>query len=205
LEPRFARILLERPLQKPALFVPRQTALAVMQSLERAFADFGGVPREILFDQLKAVVIEDQRPDGGKLLENAEFGRFAAHWDFRIRACRPYRAQTKGKVERPVSYLRSSFLYGREFLGDADLADQCTRWLTDVANVRIHGTTGERPDERFQRDEQATLQPLAPRPYRSLVLLPPRETVATTRSVPQVAVERRALAHYGALLAEEAS
>jgi hypothetical protein len=176
-----------------------------MQSLERAFADFGGGPREILFDQLKAVIIEDQRPDGGKLLENAEFGRFAAHWGFRIRACRPYRAQTKGKVERPVSYLRSSFLYGREFLGDTDLADHCARWLTDVANVRMHGTTGERPAERFARDEQAALQPLAPRPYRSLVLVPPRDAVTTTRSVPHVAVERRALAHYGALLAEEAS
>jgi transposase len=186
-------------------FVPRQTALAVMQSLERAFAAFGGVPAEILFDQLKAVIIEDQRPDGGTLLANVEFGRFAAHWGFRIRACRPYRAQTKGKVERPVSYVRSSFLYGREFLGDADLADQCTRWLADVANVRRHGTTGERPVERFRRDEQAALQPLAARPYRSLVLLPPRAEAATTRTVPHVAVERRALAQYGALLAEEAS
>jgi transposase len=186
-------------------FVPRQTALTVMESLERAFAAFGGVPREILFDQLKAVIVEDQRPGGGKLLENAEFGRFAAHWGFRIRACRPYRAQTKGKVERPVGYLRSSFLYGREFLGDADLADQCTRWLRDVANVRIHGTTGERPLDRFQRDEQSLLQSLAARPYRSRVLVPVRVEVATTRRVPQVAVERRALAHYGALLAEEAS
>lgn len=113
--------------------------------------------------------------------------------------------QTKGKVERPVSYLRSSFLDGRQFLGDADLADQCTRWLAEVANVRLHGTTGERPAERFARDELAALQPLAPRPYRSLVLVPPCEPVATTRSVPHVAVERRALAHYGALLAEEAS
>jgi hypothetical protein len=139
------------------------------------------------------------------LLENAEFARFAAHHGFRIRACRPYRAQTKGKVERPVSYLRTSFLYGREFLGDADLADQCARWLRDVANARIHGTTGERPDARFQRDEQAVLQPLATRPYRSLVLLPPPADVATTRRVPQVAVERRALAHYAALLSEEAS
>lgn len=104
-----------------------------------------------------------------------------------------------------MSYLRSSFLYGREFLGDADLADQCTRWLADGANVRIHGTTGERPVERFRRDEQAALQRLAARPYRSLVLLPPRDEVATKRRVPQVEVERRALAHYGALLAEEAS
>lgn len=186
-------------------FVPRQTALAVMHSLERAFAEFGGVPVEVLFDQLKAVILDDQRLTGGKLLENAEFARFAAHWGFRIRACRPYRAQTKGKVERPVSYLRTSFLYGREFLGDADLADQCARWLQEVANVRIHGTTGERPEERFLRDEQAVLQPLAARPYRSLVLVPPRDEVAAPRRVPHVTVERRALAQYGALLAGEAS
>jgi hypothetical protein len=104
-----------------------------------------------------------------------------------------------------VGYLRSSFLYGREFLGDADLADQCTRWLRDVANVRIHGTTGERPVDRFLREEQPLLQPLAARPYRSLVLMPPRIELVPTRSVPQVAVERRALAHYGALVAEEVS
>ena len=75
----------------------------------------------------------------------------------------------------------------------------------DVGNVRSYGTTGEPPEERFQRDEQTALQPLALRPYRSLVLKPPQASVATTRSVPHVAVERRALAHYGALLAEEAS
>lgn len=82
-------------------FVPRQTALTVMQSLERAFAAFGGVPVEILFDQLKAVIIEDQRPDGGKLLENAEFGRFAAHWGFRIRACRPIARRPRGRSSGP--------------------------------------------------------------------------------------------------------
>jgi transposase len=182
-------------------FVPRQTALTVMHGIERAFAAFGGVPAELLFDQMKSVIVEDQRPGGGRLLENPEFGRFASHWGFRIRACRPYRAQTKGKVERPVGYLRTSFLYGREFLGDADLADQCARWLTEVANARVHGTVGERPDVRFARDEQAVLQPLAPRPYRSLVLVSPR-VEAVTRVVPHVDVERRALAHYGSLVAE---
>lgn len=184
-------------------FVPRQTALTVMLGLERAFATFGGVPRELLFDQLKAVVVEDHRGVGGRLLENAEFLRFAAHWDFRIRACRPYRAQTKGKVERPVRYLRENFLYGRTFLGDADLADQCTRWLADVANPRIHGTTKEPPVARFTRDEQATLQPLAARPYRSLVLhaAPASPTPAPRSALPRVAVERRALSQYGTLLA----
>lgn len=182
-------------------FVPRQTAVTVMHGLERAFAAFGGVPQEVLFDQLKAVIVEDHRPGGGRLLENAEFGRFAAHWGFRIRACRPYRAKTKGKVERPVRYLRDSFLYGRTFLGDADLAAETTRWLTEVANCRVHGTTGERPDHRWARDEHATLQPLAARPYRSLVWSVP-DPVPTTRVRPAITVERRSLATYGALLHE---
>ncbi|MEO5818441.1 MAG: IS21 family transposase, partial [Gemmatimonadaceae bacterium] len=85
-------------------FYPRQTMTTVMRGLESAFAYIGGVPRELLFDQLKAVIQDDDRPSGGKVLENPEFLRFAAHWGFKIRACRPYRAKTKGKVERPVHY-----------------------------------------------------------------------------------------------------
>jgi transposase len=179
-------------------FVARQTALTVMLGLERAFAAFGGVPREILFDQLKSVVVADHRPGGGRLLENAEFLRFAAHWGFRVRACRPYRAKTKGKVERPVGYLRASFLYGRTFLGDADLADQTTRWLAEVANVRVHGTTSEPPAARFARDEQAALLPLAVRPYRSLVLVP-APALPAPPPVPVIAVERRQLTAYATL------
>jgi transposase len=184
--------------------VARQTALAVMLGLEHAFQTFGGVPREILFDQMKSVIVADHRPGGGRLLENQEFLRFAAYWGFRIRACRPYRAQTKGKVERPVHYYRSNFLYGRTFLGDADVQDQSMRWTADVANQRVHGTTKEIPAVRFARDERAALLPLAARPYRSLVLLPeaPREVVARAVAVPAVAVERRALTAYSALLAE---
>lgn len=188
-------------------FVPRQTALTVMLGLERAFAYFGGVLREILFDQMKSVVVADHRPGGGRLLENPEFLRFAAHWGFRIRACRPYRAQTKGKVERPVGYLRTNFFYGRTFLNDADLQAQAARWMTEVANQRVHGTTKEVPAVRFVRDERATLLPLAARPYRSLVLLPetPRAVGPAgpcPARVPDVTVERRALTSYSALAAE---
>jgi transposase len=183
-------------------FTPRQTALTVMLGLERAFQAFGGVPQHVLFDQMKSVIVEDHRPGGGRLLENPEFLRFAAHWGFRIRACRPYRARTKGKVERPVGYLRGNFLYGRTFLGDADLADQCARWLADVANQRVHGTTKEVPALRFARDEQATLQPLAARPYRSLLLVPEPMPTPGPLMVPTVAVERRALGEYATLLAE---
>ena len=78
-------------------FYTRQTMKALMHGLESSFSYFGGVPRELLFDQMKAVVIEDGRYDDGALVENPEFMRYAYHWNFRIRACRPYRAQTKGK------------------------------------------------------------------------------------------------------------
>lgn len=191
-------------------FYPRQTLLTLMRGLEEAFAYVGGVPRELLFDQLKAVIVDDARPHGGTLLENPEFLRFAAHWGFRIRACRPYRAKTKGKVERPIHYMRRNFLYGREFLADGDLDAQRLTWLEDIANVRVHGTTHERPRERFEREERAVLQPLARRAYEPLVL--PLERVRggvrggrhapLIATVPAVTVERRALAAYAALTAE---
>jgi transposase len=180
-------------------FVLRQTALAVMLGMERAFAAFGGVPRHVLFDQMKSVVIDDQRPDGGRLLVNPEFLRFAAHWHVGVRACRPYRAQTKGKVERPIHYLRHNFLYGRTFLGDGDLADQCARWVHDVANVRVHGTLHERPVDRWQATERAALQPLAARPYQSLLLPAEPPPVSVDAVAPRVTVERRGLASYAAL------
>lgn len=181
-------------------FFPRQTMMTVVRGLEEAFGYFGGVPAELLFDQMKAVIIEDHRNDGGRLLENPEFLRFAAHWGFRIRACRAYRAKTKGKVERPVAYVRGNFVYGREFLGDGDLDAQRLTWLDRTANVRIHGTTKEVPRERFERDERAVLRPLAMSPYHSLVLAAKREARATVPPpVTEVVVERRSLLSYDAI------
>jgi transposase len=130
---------------------------------EEAFQYLRGVARELLFDQLKAVIIDGQRPAAGKVVENPEFLRFAAHWGFCIRACRPGRAQTKGKVERPIRYVRQSCLYGRDFAGDADLSAQTLHWLAAVATVRLHATIKEQPVVRFERDEHAALQPLAGR------------------------------------------
>lgn len=190
-------------------FYPRQTLATIITGLEAAFAYFGGVPYELLFDQLKAVVVDDQRADGGKLLENPEFLRFARHWGVRIRACRPYRAQTKGKVERPVRYVRGNFIYGREFVGDADLNAEALRWLDEVANQRVHRTINAVPRERFEADERALLQPLAARPYRPLVLPAARtgRRTALHSVVPPAAavvVEQRALAQYQSLVEEVA-
>jgi transposase len=179
-------------------FYSRQTMAVLTRGLEGAFAFFGGVPSELLFDQMKAVIIEDEREVGGRLLENPEFVRFAAHWGFRIRACRPYRAKTKGKVERPIGYVRQSFFYGRTFLNDADLNAQALSWMAQTANVRIHRTTAEAPRARFDRDERILLKPLALRPYRSL-LLPAATQPAPPRYPVLTSVERRPLAWYDRL------
>ena len=190
-------------------FYPRQTLATVIAGLEEAFAYVGGVPRELLFDQLKAVIVEDHRHEDGKLLENAEFLRFAAHWGFRIRACRPYRAKTKGKVERPIRYIRSNFFYGREFIGDADLDAQRVAWMDGVANVRVHRTTLCVPRVRFETEEVMQLQPLAERAYHPLVLPAERMTRRTVPhllapTVPSVVVERRGLERYQQLAEEVA-
>jgi transposase len=181
-------------------FYARQTMETLFRGLEAAFEFFGGVPAELLFDQMSAVITEDRRNEGGSLVENAEFLRFAHHHGFRVRACRPYRAKTKGKVERPIRYVRDSFFYGRTFLNDPDLDAQAEHWLRAVANVRCHATTKEQPLDRFKRDELAALQPLALRPYRSLVVPPPAPTSKTVVSVPAIAVERRPLAMYDRLI-----
>jgi len=178
-------------------FFPRQTMAHVFEGLEAALASFGGVPSELLFDQMKAVITEDARDEGGRVTENAEFLRFAHHWGFRVRACRPYRAKTKGKVERPVSYVRSSFFYGRTFTSDSDLNAQAQHWLDRVANVRIHGTLKERPIDRFER-ERGELKPLAARPYRSYVLdpEPKKRARSVAPTVPRIDVQRRPLEVY---------
>ncbi|MFB4203659.1 IS21 family transposase [Arhodomonas sp. KWT2] len=184
-------------------FFPRQSMEVLMRGLESAFAFFGGAPAELLFDQMKAVVIEDRRAGGGALLCNAEFQRFAAHWNFSVRACRPYRAQTKGKVERPIRYVRQSFFYAREFLNEADLNAQAQRWMVETANRRKHRTLGESPQLRFERDERAALGPLAARAYQSLLPQPPAAPASAPRVPVLPVVERRPLSAYGAL-AEQA-
>ena len=78
-------------------FYPRQTMATVIAGLEEAFGYFGGVPRELLFDQMKAVVVEDKRLEGGKLLENPEFLRFATHWGFRILSLQALQREDQGQ------------------------------------------------------------------------------------------------------------
>ena len=106
---------------------------------------------------------------------------------------------SKGKVERPVRYVRGNFVYGRTFLGDGDLAAQAARWLDETANVRVHATTKEVPRVRFARDEHALLMPLAAHPYQPVMPLTPRRVAVAPLRL-DVPVERRPLETYTALL-----
>jgi len=99
-------------------FFTRQTMQQVFEGLEAAFSFSAGVPRELLFNQMKGVITKDERTAGGRITENAELLRFAHHWDFQVRACRPYRAKTKqggsaGKLRPFELLLRSDLHLGR--------------------------------------------------------------------------------------------
>jgi len=111
-----------------------------------AFHYFGGVPRTVLHDNLKSAVLN--RRDG-QVHFHPRYLDFADYYGFTPKACRPYRAQTKGKVERAVQYVRGNFWPGLQFDGVADLNQQAHTWLETVANVRIHATTGVTPLSRL--------------------------------------------------------
>ena len=146
-----------------ARFVVSERRPVLMDLLEQAFCELDGVPRELLIDNFKqAVEVARTAEEPAKLQK--EFASFADHWGFDVVACPPYWPRAKGKVERVISYVKSSFLEGREFCDLADLNGQLRTWLCEVANVRIHGTTGERPVDRVAADREAML-PLGPRPY----------------------------------------
>jgi len=124
-----------------------------------AFHYFGGVPRVMLHDNLKTSVLE--READGTIHWNARYLDFADYYGFSPRACWPYRAQTKGKVESGVRYVRGNFWPGLRFVDLADLNRQAQDWLDGTANVRVHGTTGEVPFDRLPLEE---LQPLDGKP-----------------------------------------
>jgi transposase len=151
-----------------ARFVYRQTLKEVVRSHLAAFAALNGVPRQILYDRMKTAVIDEDVD--GRAIFNKTLVDMAAHYGFTPKACRPYRAKTKGKVERPYRYIRQDFFLGRAFRNLDDLNQQLDDWLDLVANRRRHGTTGRCVDEAFA-EEQPHLQNLPALPFHSVLRL----------------------------------
>ena len=127
---------------------------------EAAFQQIGGVPEEILYDRMKTVWLgTDER---GEIVWHPVFLDFARYWGFTPRLCRPYRAQTKGKVESGVKYVRRNFLCGLQGREPAAWRSERPAARVDrgVANQRVHGTTHEQVAVRWDV-EQFSLQSLA--------------------------------------------
>ena len=137
-------------------FVTDERLETLLGCHERAFFFFGGVPREVLYDNMRTVVTDRDCYGPGLHRYNRTFLDFAHHHGFVPRLCRPYRAQTKGKVERFIGYLRASFyvplasqLSPEGLRVDRDTANaRVGAWLRDVANARVHATTGGVPSTR---------------------------------------------------------
>lgn len=152
-------------------FVTDEKLMTLLQCHENAFDYFGGVTDEILYDNMKTVIVERDCYGEGKHRLQSGFWDFSKHHGFIPRVCRPYRAKTKGKVERFIHYLRYSFynplvaeLKPLQIKPDIGIANQrVLTWLNTVANCRVHGTTNAVPFVRLM-EEQNSLQPLA-RPY----------------------------------------
>ena len=154
-------------------FVSDMKVQTLVACHERAFKAFGGVPKRVLYDNMKTVVLERDSHGEGQHRYHAGFLDYAKHCGFVIKLCRPYRAKTKGKVERFNGYLRRSFyvplasrLKQAGLKLDAVTANiEVACWLEKIANERMHGTTGVQPSARL-RQERPCLQAL-PGPWRA--------------------------------------
>lgn len=171
-------------------FYDNERTEAWIDGLEHSFDFFGGVPHEVLFDNAKTIMIERDAYADGEHRWNPKLLSTAQDFGFHPRVCCPYRAKTKGKVERFNRYLKSSFvvplhatLRTSGLRLDVQTANGYVgRWLTQVANARVHGTTGDVPNQRLITEQEALLplpmkigsvyQPQAsrrvPTPYESL-------------------------------------
>ena len=178
-----------------------------------AFRYFGGVPKEGLYDNMKTVIIKRNAHGEGKHQLNAMFEDFAKHCGFKIKVCKPYRAKTKGKVERFNHYLRYSFhnalgvrLAMRNYELNIDNANiEVIKWLDNIANRRIHSTTLQRPFKLLE-EEKSHLGAI-PKPYNGVhpknsvnIILKDNMVINTNTPIAVIHIPQRDLQSYDSLI-----
>jgi transposase len=131
-----------------------------MQGVEGAFRHFGGITAELLIDNAKPLV-QLHHVQTREVVFNERFRAFCRYWGVVPRACAPYRARTKGKDERGVGYVKHNAIAGHRFASFEAVRAHLSYWMREIADTRVHGTTGEVPLVRFERDEQQLLRPIA--------------------------------------------
>lgn len=177
-------------------FVTDMKVETLIECHNHAFDYWGGVPQRALYDNMKTVVLERDASGEGEHRFHAGFLDYARHCGFVIKLCRPYRAKTKGKVERFNGYLRRSFyvpldarLKQAGLTLDAVTANtEVRRWLNEVANERIHGTTQMRPSERLLEERLQNI----PAPWRGDIRAarPQSEVDVKMEDRPVIVIER---------------
>ena len=165
-----------------ARFVAHQDLQTVLRCHMAAFEALGGVPGEILYDRMRTAVSGEDA--NGVVLFNATLLELARHYGFVPRACRPYRAKTKGKVERPFRYIREDFFLARSFRNLDDLNAQFRQRLDEVANKRTHATTRRVVAEHFA-EERPHLKPLPAGPFQAVLRLDRRITREGLKAAPR--------------------
>ena len=125
--------------------------------LKQAFEYFGGVPKRLKVDNMKAVVVKNHKYE---LEFNQDFLEFARHYNVVVVPCMPYSPEQKGKVESGIKYLQQNFVNGRAFTDSRDIARKLKAWMTGYANQRTHGTTRKVPWRQLLEHERKALQRL---------------------------------------------
>lgn len=147
-------------------FCTNQKLETVLRCHVMAFADCGGATREVLYDRMKTAVLGEDAD--GTVNYNPSLVAMLDHYGSAPKACKAYRAKTKGKVERPFRYIRQDFFLDRTFRNLEDLNARFAAWRDDIANPRVHATTGRVVNEAFAQ-EQPSLNPLPARHYDAVL------------------------------------
>lgn len=138
--------------------------VSLVNGHEEAFRWFGGFTAELLYDNAKTMITA-HNPKTKELILNRQFEDFTRHYGFVAKFCVPYRPQTKGKIESGVKYLKRNFLPGRRFSDLDHLNHELQKWIVEVADVRLHGTTHERPIDRFVAENLIPVKHVPPYQY----------------------------------------
>ena len=155
-------------------FVLHQDLQTLLRCHTGAFEALGGVPEQILYARMRTVFHRED-PETSHIVYNRTLLEFARHYGYLPKACKAYRAKTKGKVERPFRYIREDFFLGRTFRNLDDLNAQFRQWLDQVANARTHATTKRVVAEHFA-EERPALQPLTAGAFQAVLRLERRIT-----------------------------
>ena len=185
------------------LFSEREDSAAWLTGLREAFAYFGGVSNDVLFDNAGAIITERDAFGEGEHRWNPALAALAEEYGFRPKVCQPYRAKTKGKVERFNGYLKGSFITPlAATLKSAGLVlDVATanahigRWLAEIAHQRVHGTTGVKPAVRLAEEREVLL----PLPVRATTPAPAAAPLRAGHALPHESLQHP-LSVYQALL-----